>query len=147
MAFFMGKKWTKEQLLSFVGDVQQIANVRPSVLSDGKADGTRAISINTGGGLMFTVLPGRGMDIPEAYFRGYAINFSTGTGIVSPAYYEEPGLKWLRTFFGGLLTTCGITNAGIPSEDEGQAFGLHGRISNAAAETIRWELSRNWKCS
>ena len=84
----------------------------------------------------FTVLPGRGMDIAHASYRGKTLSFISGTGITSPAYYEEPGSAWLRTFYAGLLTTCGITNCGVPSVDQGVAFGQHGRVANAAAEDL-----------
>jgi hypothetical protein len=99
--------------------------------------------VNTGGGLQFTVLPGRGMDIAGAYFQGKALGFLSPTGITSPAYYDEPGLSWLRSFFAGLLTTCGITSAGAPSVDQGREFGLHGRISNAAAEDV--SVEQEWE--
>src|SRR6185312_8992267 len=45
---------------------------------------------------------------------------------------------WLWSFFGGLLTTCGLTQVGSPNEDEGEALGLHGRIANVPAEEVRW---------
>jgi hypothetical protein len=136
MARYLGKTWTREGLRSLVGDVAQVAGARTSVLSDGKADGVRAVEVWTGGGLAFTVLPGRGMDIPFASHRGRTLSFSSGTGITHPGYYEEPGLGWLRGFYAGLLTTCGIANAGSPSTDGGKPFGLHGRLSNAAAEDL-----------
>ena len=143
MAFYVGKEWKRSDLLSLIGDPHQIAGARPFVYMDGKAEGVRGISVNTGGGLQFTVLPGRGMDIPGAFFRGRALHFFSGTGITAPAYYDEPGLEWLRTFYVGLLTTCGIANSGAPSVDNGEPFGLHGRIANAAAEDLcidqRWD--------
>ncbi len=136
MAFFAGKKFTKEKILSYIGDPLQIVGVRSFNYNDGKANGVRGLSINTGSGVTFTVLPGRGMDVPEMYYRGFPLHFFSGTGITSPAYYEEPGLGWLRSFFAGLLTTCGITNSGAPSEDRGVPYGLHGRISNTEAEDV-----------
>jgi hypothetical protein len=143
MAEYLGRKWTKTELVSRVGDPRQIAGAAPCVLADGKANGVRAVEIETGGGLHLTVLPGRGMDIAGAAFRGRGLSFLSGTGITSPAYYEEPGLGFLRGFYGGLLTTCGITNMGAPSEDEGRAYGIHGRVANAGAEDLaidhRWE--------
>ena len=143
MALYAGKNYSKPDLLSLIGDPSQIAGARLFSYSDGKAEGVRGIQVNTGGGLQFVVLPGRGMDIPEAFFRGKALHFFSGTGITSPAYYDEPGLEWLRTFYVGLLTTCGIANSGAPSEDGGEPFGLHGRIANAGAEDLcidqQWE--------
>jgi hypothetical protein len=128
--------WTREELRSVVGDVAQVAGARPSVLADGKADGVRAVEVYTGSGFAFTVLPGRGMDIPFASYRGTSLSFLSGTGITHPGYYEEPGDRWLRGFYAGLLTTCGICSAGAPSTDQGRSFGLHGRYSNAAAENL-----------
>jgi len=143
MARYAGKEWTRRELLSRAGNPQQIAGVRSYTLNDGKADGVRALGVRTGGGLDFTVLPGRGMDIAEAFHRGRALHMFSPTGVVSPAYYEEPGLGFLRGFFAGLLTTCGIVNAGAPGVDRGTAYGLHGRISNTAAEDVgvvqQWE--------
>jgi hypothetical protein len=136
MARYLGRTWTREALRALVGDVAQVAAARSVVLADGKADGVRAVEVDTGGGFAFTVLPGRGMDIPRASYRGAALAFFSGTGITHPAYYEEPGLGWLRSFYAGLLTTCGITSAGSPSTDQGRSFGLHGRYSNAAAEDV-----------
>jgi hypothetical protein len=139
VAEYLGKIWKKQDLISLIGDPQQIAGITRSRLTEGKGTGVEILQVNTGGGLQFTVLPGRGMDIAGAYFRGNALGFLSPTGITSPAYYEEPGLGWLWGFYGGLLTTCGITNAGAPSVDQGQPFGLHGRYSNAAAEDVSVE--------
>jgi hypothetical protein len=136
MAWYSGRNWKREELLARIGDPLQVAGARGSVLTDGKADGVRAVEISTGSGLSFTVLPGRGMDIPFASFKGKALGFFSGTGITSPRYYDEPGLEWLRSFYGGLLTTCGITNAGAPGPDAGAPYGLHGRESNNEAENL-----------
>ena len=136
MAQYVAREWSKKELLSYVGDPHQLAGAQISTLNDGKAEGVKVININTGSGLNFSLLPGRGMDISHAFFKGKSLSFLSGTGITSPAYYEESGLKWLRSFFGGLLTTCGISYSGAPSVDQGEALGLHGRISNTAAEDI-----------
>jgi len=136
MPYYVGKKWDRTELLSFIGNPNQAAGARSSVLSDGKADGVRAIDVYTGGGLNFTILPGRGMDIPFAFYKGINFSYFSPCGITSPSYYEEPGLGWLRSFFGGLLTTCGITYAGAAGVDENVALGLHGRISNVGAEDV-----------
>ncbi len=136
MAWYAGRNWKREELVSYIGDPLQIAGARGAVLTDGKADGVRAVEVTTGSGLSFTVLPGRGMDIPFARFNGRSIGFFSGTGITAPGYYSEEGLEWRRTFYAGLLTTCGIANSGAPSVDQGKNFGLHGRLANAAAENL-----------
>jgi len=143
MATYLGRDWDREKLSALVGDMRQIAGAYPYVYTDGKADGVRGVRFDTGGGLQFTVLPGRGMDIPEAVYKGKPVSFVSGTGITAPGYYEEPGLRWLRSFFAGLLTTCGIVNSGAPTVDGGVPFGLHGRVSNAGAENVC--LEQEWK--
>ena len=142
MAEYLGRTWQKQDLISMIGDPQQIAGITRSTLDEGKAAGVQTLQVNTGGGLLFTVLPGRGMDIAGAYFEGKALGFLSATGITSPAYYDEPGVAWERSFYGGLLTTCGISNAGAPSVDQGKSFGLHGRISNTAAEDV--SIDQEW---
>ena len=63
--------------------------------------------------------------------------------MVHPAYYFPRGTEWLRSFPGGLLSTCGLTTAGVPSEDDGESLGLHGSISNTPAESVNW--SERWQ--
>jgi len=143
VAEYLGRHWSRTELLSRIGDPQQIAGATPCLLCDGKAEGVKAVAVRTGGGLELTVLPGRGMDIAGAWFRGRALGFLSGTGITSPAYYEEPGLGFLRGFYGGLLTTCGITYSGAPGVDQGRPLGLHGRLANAGAEDLA--VSQEWE--
>lgn len=142
MATCFNRPFTKPELLSYIGDPAQIAGAEPCVLTGGKADGVKAVRINTGGGMNFTVLPGRGMDIAQTLYKGIPLNFFSGTGIVSPRYFEEPNLGFLRGFFAGMLTSCGLTNMGAPSTDEGIEYGLHGRMSNSEAEDV--SISHEW---
>ena len=143
MARYAGRSVTRAELAALVGDPMQIAGARGCVLSDGKADGVRAVEVNTGSGFTFTVLPGRGMDIALAMHKGRALSFFSATGITSPAYHEEPGLGFLRSFYAGLLTTCGITQSGAPTTDEGKPYGLHGRAANSAAENL--SVDQDWE--
>lgn len=142
MTTYIGKKWTKQSLRSYLSNEAAVAGALPFIYSDGKANGVRGIQIRTGSGLEFQVVPGRAMDIFGCSFGGIPLQFTSATGMTNPGYYEEPGLNWLRTFFGGLLATCGITNSGAPSTDGGTAYGLHGRIGNAAAEDV--SISQKW---
>lgn len=122
---------TRKELLRRVGSVEQIGGIRDVTFNSGKEKGVRAIEINTGV-IRFTVLPDRCMDIAQADYRGTALSWISKTGIVAPTYYEKDGKSWLRGFFGGLLTTCGLRNIGSPHRDQG----LHGRIANTPADKI-----------
>jgi hypothetical protein len=131
----------RQYLQRRIGDISQIAGLKRYSFTEGKAKGIDAVDVKTGSGLSFTVLPGRGMDIAWAEFKGVPFSYISKTGIVSPEYYDSRNLEWLRTFFAGLLTTCGLSNVGGPCEEEHpvlgkQHFGLHGRISNIAADNV-----------
>jgi len=143
MAVLFGKRVTRQELLERVGDVSQVAGIRSVELADGRERGVRAAQFRTGGGLDFTVLLDRGLDLDFASYQGVPLSWRSPTGSAHPAYYEPEGLAWLRTFFGGLLTTCGLTYAHHPCVDEGEQLGLHGRISHVPAHNVqveeRWE--------
>ena len=121
----------KIELLKRVGSVEQIGGIRDFTFNEGRAKGVRAIEINTGV-ITITILPDRGMDIAQATFKGIPVGWISKTGIADPRFYEKDGLNWLRSFFGGLCTTCGLRNVGTPHKDNG----LHGRIAHIPAEKI-----------
>jgi hypothetical protein len=123
-----------QELRRRLGDVAQYASTRAVRLSDGSEDGVRAIDARVSGGLSAVVLADRGLDIGDVWAAGYQVGWRSTTGAVHPAYFDEA--SWLRSFHGGLLTTCGLQNVGLPSEDEGISHGLHGRISNLPARNV-----------
>ena len=138
----------KSFLMKRTGDISQFAGAKRYVLADGRAKGVEAVDIKTGTGFCFTILPDRGMDIAWTSYRGMPISYITKTGIVGPAYYEPGGLNWLRGFFAGMLTTCGLSNVGPSCRAEhrsleSEELGLHGRISYTPAENVcvqqKWE--------
>ena len=122
---------TKTELLKHIGSVEQIGGIRDFTFNDGKAKGVRAIEINTGK-LSFTVLPDRCMDVAQASYCGEPVSWISHTGITHPAYYEKDGKEWLRGFYGGLITTCGLKNIGGAYGDQG----LHGRVAHIPAEKV-----------
>ncbi|MCD4670845.1 MAG: aldose 1-epimerase family protein [Actinomycetia bacterium] len=141
-----GKEISRQELQQKTGDISQLGGIRSYELNDGVSRGIRAVDIKSPCGLEFTVLPGRGMDISSLSYKSVPIAWRSATRETSPVYYESRGLEWLRTFYGGLLTTCGLTTTGSPSEDNGEELGLHGRIANIDAENVLadgyWEGDR-----
>jgi hypothetical protein len=128
-----GKAYTRAQVLERVGQIRQLGGTRHIVLDEGRAKGVSAIDVNTGSGFQFSVLPDRGLDIFAATYKGENLVFQTPNGVSHPAYYEPLGSGWLRSFFGGLLTTCGLTYLGPPGRDGSHDLGLHGRYSTTPA--------------
>lgn len=140
MPKLFSKELTKTEILKRVGDISQIAGATSFTYSDGKAQGTRAIEVKTGSGLRFVILPDKGMNIAYTDLCGIPFSFISKTGVVAPTHYDEK--DFLRSFEGGLLTTCGITYMGAPCTDEGVELGAHGRISNTPAFDV--SINQDW---
>jgi len=119
-----------------VGSLRQIAGTRHCILTNGGAGGVRAIDVNTGAGLIYTILPDRGLDISSASYNGINFSYIAPQEELSAAYYNKIGEEWLRTFYAGLLTTCGPINIGPPCEDNGVSYGIHGRHSVTPASSV-----------
>ncbi len=126
----------KRTMYKYVGDLSQLFGIKEYTLTAGKAKGVKAFDVNNGTGLVFTVLADRCLDIAGLSYKGINFSYLSNTGIVAPEYYDDKGIGFLRNFFGGFLTTCGLRNVGSPCEENGELFSLHGRISNTPAEDV-----------
>ncbi len=123
-----------EQLRRFTCDQRQIAGIRRFLMDDGRARGNRCFEVDNGAGLRFSVYPDRGMDIGPASYKGVPLSFQAPAGDTLSAFYQPAGAGWLRTWGGGLLTGCGLTNVGAPDDFDGEEVGLHGLLSHLPAE-------------
>ena len=149
MARLFGRTYTREELLSRVTRVEQLGGVRRVTLASGLEAGTEALELRTGTGLCCTLAASRALDLATAEWQGRSLGWRGGAGVAHPSFFDPSGLNWLRTYFGGLLTTCGLTWFGAPHQDpdsgnaEGPSLGLHGRISHLPAEQVncggQWE--------
>ncbi|MCL2812925.1 MAG: aldose 1-epimerase family protein [Clostridia bacterium] len=128
--------YTKRELLECIGDLSAVADARASTLLDGSGRGMRIVDVRAGSGFSFTVLPDRGLDIAHCEYQGVPLAFVSKTGLVSPYLYEHGGTGFLRSFTGGLLTTCGYTHMGAAGMDEGETLGLHGRATALLADDL-----------
>ncbi|MEP0711956.1 aldose 1-epimerase family protein [Algoriphagus sp.] len=122
----------KDKLSNF----RQLGGIETSILDNGAGRGTRIAWINTGTGLRFKVALDRGMDILDAFHNEHSLSWISHAGHIAPQPFSNQGIDWLRTFGGGLLTTCGISSMGPPNADETGSRGLHGNFSNTPAELI-----------
>jgi len=144
MAILYGKEMNRQQVLHHVGDVSQIAGIRPVELTNGTEKGVSALCVHTGSGLEFMVLPDRCLDIFECKFQGASLTWHSPAGPVAPAFYDSHDMGWLWSMPGGLMVTCGLTHVGPPEQDDDDGeLGLHGRISNVPARDVafggEWE--------
>lgn len=125
-----------DELHRRTGAMHQLARVESLVHADGPARGSRLIRMVSAGGLEVDVHPDRSLDLGLARFRGIPLTWLSATGIPAPGLAEDDGNRWLRTFGGGLLATCGLDAFGPASVDEGIEYGLHGRVGRIPA-TVR----------
>ena len=133
---------SKREMLKYVGDSSQLFGIKEYILSGGRAKGIKAFDIRNGSGLEFTVLADRCLDIAGLTFKGINCSYISKNGIVAPEHFDGHSASFLRKFTAGFLTTCGLRNVGSPCKENGEAFGLHGRISNTPAEEVN--TSTEW---
>jgi hypothetical protein len=129
-----------------------------SVVADGPAAGCRALDLRVWDGIDVRLLPDRGLDVGAAWFGGVPLAWESVVG-------ENAGRgDWLADFGGGLVTTCGLRNVGLPAEGHGQhgdftfqratveaversedGVTVRGRIREAASLTYALEVERTWR--
>lgn len=138
-----GKSYSQRELLRRVGDMRQLAWVEPFELTEGAERGVRAVRLVQASGLDLVVVPDRGMSLTRVYLHGIPLPFTTSVGTVHPSFSEPVGAGWLRTWPGGFLTPCGLTQVGSPCSDEGEDLPLHGRMAGLPSREVRW--GAGWK--
>ncbi|MDZ7374639.1 MAG: aldose 1-epimerase family protein, partial [candidate division KSB1 bacterium] len=141
MISLFGLQLPREELIRRLGDLSQLAGFQQAELTDGQARGVRVIHVWNGSGLEFTVVVDRGMDISHCRYCGVPLAWRSPIGEAHPHAYDPRALGWLKTFYGGLVVTCGLTQAGAPCVDNGEELGLHGRYSHLPAEGLRCETA------
>lgn len=117
-----------------ISNPAQLGGIETAVIDNGLARGTRIAWINTGTGLRYKLVLDRSMDIADAFYNQHSIAWLSHSGITAPQPFSNRGIDWLKTFGGGLLTTCGLTHIGGPETDVYGERGLHDQISNISAE-------------
>ncbi|WKZ61348.1 MAG: aldose 1-epimerase family protein [Cyclobacteriaceae bacterium] len=132
--------------LNKISNHNQLGGIETSVIDNGCGSGTRIAWINTGSGLRYKVVLDRGLDIADAFFNRFSLAWLSHTGVTAPQLYSTHGFDWLKSFSGGLVTTCGLTHIGAPEYDQNGDRGLHDRISNISAQVdsiVQPDLIRN----
>lgn len=126
-----------ENISPYIGNNNQLISCQRAKLVGGMQEGVECIIIQNGGNLSATILPGRGMDIFQIRYKGKNLNYIAPQGIISSQYFSSEGAGFLRNFFVGFVTTCGLKNIGESANVEGESQGLHGRVANLAAENVQ----------
>jgi len=131
------KKSELQNLRRYAGDLSGLYGFRDITFNEGNAKGMRGIELNNGSGLQAVLLPDRCLDIPYFSYKGVNLGLVLKQGLCAPGLFsDDHGRGFNRQFFGGLLTTCGLFNAGQACEVDGQKHPMHGRIHNIPGENI-----------
>ncbi len=125
----------KRDMLAHVGSMEQVAYARRMTIDEGGGKGITVVQVKCGD-LDYVVLLDRGIDIANVNYKGIPISYISKTGLKSPYTFDSRGTEFLRSFTGGLLTTCGMTYFGAPCKDQGEALGLHGRMTGLIGSDI-----------
>ena len=127
------------QYQNYIGHESQLFGVEEVRLVGGKGDQMRLFQIRNAAGLELTVSADRCADLSRVVFKGDNMGFFAPCGYVAPAYYDDQGAGFLKSFTAGFLTTCGLTAAGSPCTDDGENLPLHGTIGNTPCDRIWWD--------
>lgn len=117
----------------------QLGGIRTGTLDDPQPlgrPGCRVALVDTGSGLRFTVAIDRGGDIVDAVYNDCPLAFLTPNGLKRPEEAYQHDTAWLRSWPGGLVTTCGPMHIGAPIAGDATAQGLHGHHSNTPAAVL-----------
>lgn len=137
MIRLFGQTYSPQEIRTAVGRMDQIAGIRSVTLRDALEEGTHLLEVYTGSGLSFDLVSSRALDLSAIRYRGIPLAWRGVNGDSHPAYYEPQGAGWLRSFAGGLLTTCGLDQFGAPAQDGPENLGLHGRIGQLPAHNLQ----------
>jgi len=125
-----------------VGLARQVMAADLVTRGDGPERGVRCVVLQNDI-LSVEVIVDRGLDIGAARIRQMPVSWHSPTGIVAPWFLEQRDSEFLRGFYGGLLTTCGLDHIGPPADRSASRFGyghrstehlpMHGRIGAVPA--------------
>jgi len=127
------------QLMKQLGNMEQIAGIRESVLARGRSKGVNLATFYNAAGLEFSVVPDRCMDIYDFRYKGINFAFLSKNGLTPPITpMNDPGL-FTRHWQGGMMVTCGLDNVGLGCLN----CPTHGSITDTPAVQFgtesRWE--------
>ena len=143
-----GQTLDRAQLRRRLASISTACGVRLMTFADGPERGVRVLEFRTGGGLRFTVLVDRGMDVGDLDWCGVPLAWQSATGYRASSLNDsesEGGLGLMRSFTGFMLT-CGFDHARRPDHESSAHYGspmrseilhpLHGRGALTPARLV-----------
>lgn len=125
----------------YIGHPLQLSGVLETELLRGKGKGMTLLIVKNGLGLEMLFSPDRAMDIAKVSLKGENLSYFSPCGFVAPAFYDDKGAGFLKSFTAGFMTTCGLSSVGSPCNDSGEELPLHGTIANTPCESYLYSES------
>lgn len=125
----------KKALLARVGNIQQLAYVRPVTYREGRSQNMSAYVVKNGP-MSFTVMADKCLDLAELSYKGINLSFLAKPGLMGRNHFDTNGDEAIRSIMGGLLFTCGLENICAPCSVGGKNYPMHGRIRTTPAEHL-----------
>jgi gamma-glutamylcyclotransferase (GGCT)/AIG2-like uncharacterized protein YtfP len=123
----------KQEIMSMVGNMQQLAYIRPVEYRDGRSSKMQAWQVKNED-MSFLVLGDKCLDIGELSYKGQMMSFLSKPGLMGRNHFDTNGQEALRSIMGGFLFTSGLENIGAPCAFENVNYPMHGRIRTTPAE-------------
>jgi hypothetical protein len=146
---------TREDLRRRTGRVEQVLGAELVERADGSERGVRCVRLRSGA-IDVEVVVDRALDLAQATVGGVPVAWMSPTGLASPGLAVPSGWEPFRTFFGGLLTTCGLEHTLGPVEDDAthfrypgrptHDFPLHGRLSATPGRLLGYGVDWEREC-
>lgn len=125
----------KEELYRYVGSMEQLAFIRPSVCDDGRSRGMKVYEVKNGA-LSYQVMADKCLDISALSYKGISMHFLSKPGLQGRNHYDTNGGEAQRSIMGGLFFTAGLENICAPCELEGKQYPMHGRMRTTPAQNL-----------
>ncbi len=125
----------KQELLKYVGSMQQLAYVRPVKYQEGRSSELKAFDVKNGP-MQFQVMADKALDVNQLSYKGININFLSKPGLQGRGHYDTNGEEAIRSIMGGLFFTSGIESICAPCTIDGVDYPMHGRMRTTPAEHI-----------
>lgn len=123
----------KHEILSYVGNMQQVASIQPISYTEGLAKGLGAYLIRNGD-LSFTVMQDKCLDISQLSYKGINMSFLSKPGLQHKGQLASK--EGVSSIMGGFLFTAGLENIGAPATIDNRKYALHGEMRSIPAEHV-----------
>lgn len=126
-----------------IGNRNQLVTARRIAFRDGVADGVRAIELRNSDGLYTTCIEDLCMNLYDFSYKGINFAFQSKNGLVSNRFFSGGCSDFSHYWPAGMLYTCGLTNTGASTTENGIYHAEHGRVGMMPAENVSIEQTQD----